>query len=196
MSGIIHRQVPPSCRLNRGSNRKKSVVLQNGRLVGAQGFSDFYAFLGIQDDAREWIEDDVILVKCAGILRQWIQQPPEHRPGLPIGRMRVGGRYDIGVGLMNRRMDHKSRVIDGLVTNQNVTCVVHQLKIRDFDLTKVLRERIDPETIWEFGIPHGDMARKALIEAIPREDAKCCGEALLTMQPLFLKGGRGLALNE
>jgi len=77
------------------------------------------------------------------------------------------------------------------VSEQDVACMIDQLKIRDLDLAEKFRQRIDPEAIREFRVSHGDMPGEALIEAVAREQAEGSRKPLLAVQPLlFKRGGR------
>ena len=103
---------------------------------------------------------DVVLVEGAGILGQRIEQAAERRPGLAVGRMRVGGRDHVRMRGVDRRVNHEAGLVDRLVADQDVAIVVDELKVRHLDLAEMLRQRIDPEPLGKFRIAHGDMAAR------------------------------------
>jgi hypothetical protein len=87
---IVHRDVPPSGRFDRRSNRQQTVVLQNDGLLRSQRFGDLSPLLPLQHDAGERIKQRVVFIEGAGVLGQRIEQTAERRPGLAIGRVRMG----------------------------------------------------------------------------------------------------------
>jgi len=196
LGGVVHRNEPPGGGLDGRPDGEQSVVLQNDRLLAAERLGKTHAFLLPQHDAGERIEQGMILIECAGILCERIKEPPERSPGLAIGRMGVGRRQNVGPSGMNRGMDDEAGLIDGSIADQNIAVVIDELKIRHFDQTEVLRQRIDPESIRMLGIANGDMAGEPLIETVAGEQPKGRSQTLLSMQPLLLDRGRWLPFDE
>jgi len=83
------------------------VVLQDHALLRAESLSDLRTFAGFVDHAAEVLEQAVVLVERAGVLRQRIELAAERRPGLAVQRVRVRGRDDLGPRLVNRGMDRE-----------------------------------------------------------------------------------------
>ena len=159
------------------------MVLQNDGLLRSQRFGDLSTLLRFQHDTGERVEQRVVLIEGAGVLCQRIKQTAERRPGLAVGRVGMGRGDYLRMRGMDRRMNHEAGLIDRLVTDQDVAVMVHELKIRDLDLAKELRQRIDPEAIREFRVAHGDMPGEALVEAVAREQAEGRGKTLLAVKP-------------
>jgi hypothetical protein len=81
--------------------------------------------------------------------------------------------------LGRRRQEHtfgvncKSSSIDGLLPYHNIAIFIHENEIRDTDLRKVLRKRVEPEVVRQNRIPDRDMARHSLVETSFCESKRC-----------------------
>ena len=64
----------------------------------AERGGDAVALRRIVDHAGEIVEQRVVFVERAGVLRQRVEQLAERRPRLAVQRVRVGGGDDVGPG--------------------------------------------------------------------------------------------------
>src|SRR5215467_9302619 len=73
LAGTIHGNKPPSGFVNGVAHSEQAVIPQDGGLFRAKSASDAVAFSRIFNDAGVIVEDRVILIKRAGVLRKWVQ---------------------------------------------------------------------------------------------------------------------------
>src|SRR5262249_1157424 len=82
--------------VHRVPDREEAVVAQDHRLLLAEGVGETLALLEVEDDARVVVEQGVVLVEGADVLRDRVEQPAERGPRLPVDRGRVGRRMTSG----------------------------------------------------------------------------------------------------
>ena len=140
--------------------------------------------------ARVVVEDGVVAVEGAGVLRQRIERAAQRRPRLAVRRVAVGGRHDVGAGGVDLRVDHERRRVQRPVALDDLALVVHEEQVLDPDVLEVHAERVDPEVVGQLGVAGGDVAGRALVEAEGPEDAEGGGEALLAVPALVLDACR------
>jgi len=189
LARAVHGDEPPSGFVDRVADSEQSVIAEDGGLLGAEGAGDAVAFGSFLDDAGEILENDVILVKCASVLGERIEQAAEGGPRFTVERVSVGGRNDIGARGVDARVDGEGCEIDFRAAFDDIASVIHENRIGSADLAEVHAKGIHPKMIEPLGIARGDVPGDAFIEAEAREEAKRGGEALFAMATLF--GGSG-----
>jgi hypothetical protein len=170
-----------------------AVVLQDHRLLRAQGLGDLLALAGVQHHAGELLEQGVVVIEGGRVLGQGIQQPAQGRPGLAVQRVRVGGGDHVGPRLVQLGMDGEGGAVqpgrDLGRRLDDLAGMADQHQVRDLDPREVHAERIDPEVVGQFRIAGGDVAGPAHVEAVAAEQAIRRGQPLLAIEPLLLVGG-------
>ena len=83
MAAPFHRHEPPHCFINRAADRNQAVVSQDCRLVRSERFRDPVAFAGLGNEYARVVEENMILVEGAGVLRDRVEDPADRGPGLP-----------------------------------------------------------------------------------------------------------------
>src|SRR5579871_277080 len=96
MTTAVHGDEPPDRRFHALADGEQAVIPQDDGFRPAERFGDAVAFGGFVDDAGVVIEQRVILVESAGILRDRIELASQGGPRLPIHGVRMGGGYDVG----------------------------------------------------------------------------------------------------
>lgn len=176
-------------RLYRRAHGEQAVILQDQRLPVAQRLRQPHALALVQHHARERIEQRMILVEGARVLRQRIEQASERRERLAVGAVRVRGRDHVRPRRVDRGMNGEAGRVDRPVAGQDVAFVIDELQVRHADLAEMLRQRIDPELLGKLRIARGDVSRQALVEAVACEQAEGGGETLLAVQGFLLERG-------
>ncbi len=189
MRDVVERDVPPCRGLDRRAGGQDAVVLQDHALVRAalglgQRLRDAIALAGVDHHAGEVVEQRVVLVEHAGVLGQRRQRAAQRRPGLAVGRVRVGGGHQVGMGLVDRRVDREGGLVERALADHGFAAGVHEQQVRDLDAREMHAERIDPEMVGQLGIARGDVPGQAQRETVPREQAERAGQALLAMAAL------------
>ena len=85
---------------------------------------------------------------------------------------------------MNLGVDGVAGRVDAPLALHYHPVVVDQEQIADPDAPERLAESVDPEVIRAQGVTCGDVATGTVGESEPREEAKCRGELLLSVQLL------------
>ena len=165
---------------------EQAVVAQDDRLALAEGVGDALALLDVEDDAGVVVEERVVLVERARVLRDGVEQAPERRPGLAVDRVGVGGGDDVGPGGVHLGVDGEGGRVDRVVALDHLALVVHEDEVGHPDVAEVHAERVDPEVVGELGVPGGDVAGHALVEPEAGEEPERGRQALLAVQALVL----------
>ena len=142
--------------------RDEAVILQNGRFPIAQTFSNFPAFLAVQDHASKvWIHS-MALVESQAILSHHIELPAKYRERFPVDTGMCQPRCNVcewrksslPVGmarsmyirprLVDLGMNSKSRCVDRLVADYDLAVFVDQDEIAHANLREVSRQWVQP----------------------------------------------------
>ena len=126
LTGAVHGDEPPGSFVNGVANGEQAVIPQDGRFFGAKSASDAVTFGSFLHDAGVIVEDRVIFIKRASVLRQRIQAAAKRRPGLAVERMRMRGGDNIGARSVNAGVNRKRGEIDFRVAFDNFAGVIHQ----------------------------------------------------------------------
>src|SRR5690606_7313388 len=79
--------------------------------------------------------------------------------------VRVARSHDVGVGLVNGRMEHESGAVHGPAPFQHGAGAIHQLDVAGAHAAKVHGERVGPEQVGMFRVAYGYVARKSVLVA-------------------------------
>ena len=96
------------------------------------------------------------------------------------------GRHHVGPGGVDLRVDDEGGQVERPGALDHLARVVDQHEVADPDLAEAHAERVDPEVVGALGVPGGDVAGGALVEAEPPEEAEGGGQALLAVAALLL----------
>jgi hypothetical protein len=135
----------------------------------------------IEHHAREVVEERVVAMERARVLRDRVEQTTERRPRLAVNRMRVRRRDHIGPSCMNLRVDRERRTIDGRVPFDHLAGVAHEQQIGHADLLETLPEWVHPKVVEEFRIPSRDVAGDSFVEPELAEQTERGREDLLAV---------------
>ncbi len=181
----VHGDEPPGRFVDRVANGEQAVIAKDGRLLRAEGASNAVAFGSFLDNPRIIVEDDMIFIKSASILRERIEQATECGPRFTVERVGVGGGNHVGTRGVDARVNGKGGEIDFRGAFDDIATVIHKDKIGNANLAEVHAKGIHPEMIELLGIARGDVAGNSFIKAEAREEAKSGGKALFAMAALF-----------
>ena len=165
---------------------EQAVVLEDGALGRPHGGPDAIPFVGVEDHAVELVVQPVVLVEVAGVLGDGVELAPQGRPGLAVGRMRVGGGDHVGTGGVDPGVDGEGGPVERALTLDDLALVIDEEEVRGLDGAEVLAQAIHPEAVGVLGITGGDVAGHPFVEAVLGEDAEGGGEPLLAVQALVL----------
>lgn len=185
LARAVHSNEPPGGFVDGVADGEQAVISQDDRLLGSESSSDTVTFGSFFNDAGVIVEDRVIFVEGAGILRERIEAAAERGPRLAVKRMRVRGCDHVGAGGVNARVNGKRGKIHFRVAFDHSTGVIHEDQIGDANLAEMQTEGIDPKTIEALGIARGDVAGDAFVKTIFSEEAKGGGEAFFAMAALL-----------
>ena len=121
-----HGDKPPGGFVHRGAYGEQAVVAEDERFAGAQRLCDAIPFRSFVDHPGVIVEERVVLVKCAGILRDGVEQAAERRPGFAVHGVRMGGGHGIGARGMDSRVDGKGGGIHVMAAFDDFAGVIHQ----------------------------------------------------------------------
>ena len=166
------------------------MVLVDDGAIGLEGFDHALALI-LEDCHRAALVIDhrVIFEKAGGILRNRIQRPAQRRESRSVDRMRMAHGDDIRVRLVNRGMQHKAGLVQGVVAFHHLAFVIGQNEVRELYAGKVDRHGIGPVKAGELRVPDRNMTRKAIVETVQRECPASGDQAFLAMLPLFQMTG-------
>src|SRR5471030_2145990 len=191
LAATLHGDEPPGGFIHGLAYGQQSVIAQNHRLRVAQRLGDAVSLGGLVDYAGIVVEQAVIFVKRAGILRDRIEQPAERRPRFAVHGMGVSGGHGVGPRGVYAGMDGEGGGVDRAVALDRFAQVVDQNQIGDTDVSEINAERIDPKAIGLLGVAGGDVAGHSLIESVTGKQTEGRGEAFLAVAALLGKGGEG-----
>ena len=96
LTAPFHRDEPPYGLLDALANGDEAVVSEDGCLVRSETAGDVRGLVRLGDEDPGVVDEHVVLVECAGVLRDRVEQAPQRRPGLAVDRMRVRRRHHVG----------------------------------------------------------------------------------------------------
>jgi len=73
LAGTVHRDKPPGGLVDGVAYGQKAVIAQNRGFLRAEGAGDAVAFRSFFNNSGVIVEHDVIIVKCASVLRERIE---------------------------------------------------------------------------------------------------------------------------
>ena len=91
LAGAVHGNEPPGGLVDCVANGQEAVIPKDGGFFQAEGSSDAVAFGSFLDDAGVIVENRVIFIKRASILRERVQAAAERGPRLAVKGMRMRG---------------------------------------------------------------------------------------------------------
>jgi hypothetical protein len=97
----------------------------------------------------------------------------------------VGGRDHLGAGGVDLGVDGEGRPVDRLVAVDDLAGGIDLDEVGDRDVAEVHGEGVDPEGLGVLGVPGGDVAGHALLEAEQGEEPQGGGQALLAVEALL-----------
>src|SRR4029077_14201126 len=126
LARAVHGDEPPSGFVDGLADGEQAVIAEDGVFVRADAAGDAAAFENFFDDAGEILENDVIFVKRASILRERIEQAADGGPRFTVERVSVGGRNDIGARGVDARVDGEGCEIDFRAAFDDIASVIHE----------------------------------------------------------------------
>src|SRR5581483_4236998 len=185
LARAFHRDEPVRRLVDRGrADGEQTVVRQDAGLVATERMRDALALFGVEHHARVVVEDRVVAVEHARVLRQRVERPPERGPRLAVHGVRVRGRHHIGPGGVDRAVDHERSGVDRPVALDHLTLVVDEDEVLHADLLEVHPERVHPEVVEALRVTGGDVPRDAFVEAEVTEQPERGGQPLLAVATL------------
>src|SRR5712691_10126816 len=182
LAASLQRDEPESGLFHRVPDGDQAVVAEDDGLLLADGRGDAAALRELEHDAREIVEERVVLEESAGVLRQRIEQPPQARERLAVHRVRVGGGDRVGAGGVDLRMDREGRGIDRAVPFHHLALMIDEDQVGGADMPEVHSEGIDPEMVEALRIARGDVTSDPLVESIAGEEAEGRCQALFAVE--------------
>ena len=149
---------------------------------------DALALRLVEHHAGEVVEQRVVVVERARVLRERVEQTTERRPRLAVQRVRVRGGDDVGPRLVQRRVDGERRGVHAALALDDLALRVDEEQVGHADVAERHPERVHPEVVEPLGVTGGDVTGDALLEPELAEDAEAGGEALLAVLALLLDG--------
>lgn len=189
LEGALHAQKPEDRLVHRMAHGEVRVVAADHGLALAQALGDEVAFGQLAGNAAIGLHDGMVAVERAGLLRDGRQRPTQRGKGRTVARMRVRCRHHIGPRAVDARVDGERRRIHRVLALHDAPVVVDEHQVGHRDAAEVHAQRVDPEVVRENGVARADVARDTGVEAMHREDAKACSQALLQVQALVLRAG-------
>jgi hypothetical protein len=191
LAGTVHGDEPPGGFVDGVADGQQAVIAEDGGFLCAKGAGDAVAFGSFLDDAGVILENDVIFVERAGILRERIEQAAQGGPRFSVERVSVSGGDHVRARGVNARVNGEGGEIDFRTAFDDSASVIHKNQVGRANLAEVHTEGIHPEMIKPLWIARGDVAGDAFIKAEAREEAKGSGEALFAMAALLGRSGKG-----
>ena len=108
---------------------QQSVIAQDDRFARAERARDAVALGGLVDHAGEIVEQAVVLIEGARVLRDRVEQAAERRPGLAVDGVGVRRRHGIGPRSVNARVDGEGGSVDRMVAVDDFAVLVHQHQV-------------------------------------------------------------------
>lgn len=132
-------------------------------------------------------------IKITNILINHLQLPRKRTPGLPRPPMKMTRSMHIRPLLMHRTMNQKPSGIrrPRRIAPDNPPLVIHKHHVARLQRREMLPQRIRPEVVRVFGIPHADVAAHAFGEAFARDGAEGAGHVCEEPGAVFGVGGEG-----
>src|SRR5258708_38230961 len=84
LAGAFHGDEPPCGLVDRVADSEQAVIAEDGGLLRTEGASDAVAFGSFFDNPRIVVEDGVIFIKRASILRERIERATRTAPGFAV----------------------------------------------------------------------------------------------------------------
>jgi len=125
VAGAVHGDEPPGGFVDRVAHGQEAVIPQDGRFFGAESPSDAVTLGSFLDDAGVIVEDRVIFIKRASILRERIEAATERGPRFAVKGMRMRGSKNVGARGVNARVNGERGEIDFRVAFDNFAGVIH-----------------------------------------------------------------------
>ena len=122
-----------------------------------QSRGQLLALFFAEDDATKvFIYGLCIAVEVAYVLIQHFQWLCKGTPRLACLSMTVARRVDVGSRLVYRRMYKEACCVCGpaLIASYYLAVVIDKDHVRCLEETKMLSERVGPESVWILGISH------------------------------------------
>ena len=146
---------------------------------------DALALFGVEHHAGVVVEERVVFVEGAGVLRERIEEATERRPRLAVDRVRVRGGDHIRTGRVHGRVDGERGGVHHGFALDDLALVVDADEVGRADVAEAHAEGVHPEVVQVLGVTGGDVAGDALFEAELAEEPEPGREALLAVQALF-----------
>ena len=101
-----------------------------------------------------------------------------------------------GCGMVNPRVNRKSRLIHRQHPFHHIAAVVYTDQIRNFDLTEMHAKRIDPKSVCELWVTCRDVTSHTFIKTKTREQPKSCCQHLFAVNTFVLNIAELLGLRQ
>jgi hypothetical protein len=88
---------------------------------------------------------------------------------------------------MDLGVNGKCRLVDGVVTVEDLALVIYKDEVRDADQAKIHPDGIKPKAICVLRVPDGDVSGDALAETQFSEKPKCCSKSFLSVLTFVLE---------
>ena len=99
--------------------------------------------------------------------------------------MGVGSGHHVGSGHVEASVDSEGRLVQGVLTVEDLAGVVDQQEVRYSDVAERRSKGIHPEGVIVLRVPDGDMAGHSLAKPEFSEDSKCGCQPFLPVPTLF-----------
>ena len=146
-------------------------MLEEQRLVVAQRAGQRAALLAAVHDAREVVEDRVIVVERAGVLTQRLEQTAGGRPRTAAPGVGVRDRGDVGPRPVDLGVDRERRRVHGSLTGEEAAFQVDEQQVGGAEVAPAPPERVEPEPVRELGVADRDVAGDPVVVPQLREEA-------------------------
>ena len=99
--------------------------------------------------------------------------------------MRVGSGHHVGSGHMEASVDSEGRLVQGVLTVEDLARVVDQQQVRYSDVAERHSKGVYPEGVIVLRVPDGDVTGYSLAEPEFSKDSKSCCQPFLPVSALF-----------
>jgi len=167
---------------------EQAVVLVDGGLALQEVVGEGMAGRLLQHHlAAIGLDQAVVVVEGAAVLRDRIEPLAQAGEGLAVGRMGMGRGDHLGTTGVDGGMQHEGGPIDRPIADHHLTGVIHEQQVAHPHPVERQGKRIHPEVIGILRIAGGDVPGHPFPEPQLPEDPQRPGQPLLAMQP-FLGG--------
>lgn len=124
---------------------------------------------------------DVVFEEGAGVLRNRVNRPTGGALRRAVGRMRVAHGDDVGMFLVDIRMQDEPCTVHCVIAFNHGALVVHQDQVGHFHFGEMHAHRVGPVQFGPLRVADCQMAGEAVVKALQRKGAAGGDQAFLAV---------------